>query len=250
MSPLLAGEKPYSPYREFLQMYHPRGRKKSSPRSSDFISESLLSSPNPVQLPRVQLILLKIKYVCSCFQFYSLGRYVFSPAPWRWLYRSTNQWDKAQNKPETLGCSPHGSFWQLYIRSFCCCFTQCLFLFPTRCIFRFEAKFIWSRCPGISLHRSHPLCPGTECIRPSLQYRTNSQWWKLHLNAKAQCGLTAICWLGTDITDGPPCTPWQNNWGALVAGTKAFSKEMKTVSSATLSIFSTKKPHTLLHWKI
>lgn len=156
------------------------------------------------------------------------------PAPWLWFYWSTYQRNNAQNKPKTLGCSPHTSFWQIYLRSFCCCFwffTQFLFPVPTKCIFGFKAKFIYlcNGFPGISLHTSYSSRQGTQGARPSLPQWTGQTplVLKLRLNDRAQCGVTAICWSEADMTGWTTLQSVATSSGDSCWKNKAFSEEMK-----------------------
>lgn len=170
------------------------------------------------------------------------------PAPQPWLYWSVYQWNKAQNKPETLGCSPHSSFWQIYLRRgfcCCCCWVYCFFLlcfvillfffpFPIKNISRFKAKFIYlcSGFLGISLHRSYLSCQATECIRPS-------PLWKgqipgvLKLCLMPKCSVLWLPSAGGELTlqHGPLCTPRQNNQGHLSKKQTFLWRNEKLVSS-------------------
>lgn len=212
---------------------------------SNFTSEFLLFFLYPVWPPRAQLILLKIKYFCSCSQPYSLGHYVFMPAPQPWLYWSTYQWNKAQNKPKTLGCSPHSSFWQIYLRRFfvvsiagvfalfCFVFYSVLFPFPNKYYLQIQGQIYVYVADSLELV-SIQVTPPTKSLStsdPPSTNRTNSWCSKTSLNAKVQCGVTAICWRGVDITVWMTA-PRQNNQVTLVQKNKSFLwRNEKQVSS-------------------
>lgn len=136
------------------------------------------------------------------------------PAPQPWLYWSTYQWNKAQNKPKTLGCSPHSSFWQIYLRIFVVGgvlgFLLCFVLFFTQFCFLFQLSISSDSKPNsyvyvvdslelVSIQVTPPTKSQSTSDPPSMN-RTNSWCSKTSLNAKVQCGVTAICWRGVHIT--------------------------------------------------
>ena len=86
----------------------------------------------------------------------------------------------------------------------CVCEYVCInsVLFPTKHIFSVKANFLdlCSGFPGISLHVRSASSQGTECFRPSLCELDKLLASNAEPNAKTQCGVTAICWRGADIT--------------------------------------------------